>query len=151
MQNLLLWWNTSSSKRFLFSVSCTFRSTSLAANSWGAEEGRTIDGIFILDAVIEHRAEMHRDGEDTTLPSLLNPLLSGQHCPLLNMLWLSNACILTVWDCFCLLYVPLHYSTPTCCTLNHRLCSERNKHYFVLDEMSHCFLFFLSFINRDII
>lgn len=117
MQNLLLWWNTSSSKRFLFSVSCTFRSTSLAANSWGAEEGRTIDGIFILDAVIEHRAEMHRDGEDTTLPSLLNPLLSGQHCPLLNMLWLSNACILTVWDCFCLLYVPLHYSTPTCCTL----------------------------------
>lgn len=36
MQNLLLWGNTSSSKRFLFSVTCTF--FSVAAMSWGATE-----------------------------------------------------------------------------------------------------------------
>lgn len=75
-----------------------------------AEWGRTFGGVT---------ASEHGSGVKTAaLPSLLlSSLLFGQHCPLLNMLWLSNACILTVWDCFCLLYVPLHYATPTCCTL----------------------------------
>lgn len=82
-----------------------------------AEWGKTFGGVIPS----EHGSSERRG----TSSLLLSSLLFGQHCPLLNMMWLSNACILTVWDCFCLLYVPLHYATPNLLHSNHWLCVQR--------------------------
>lgn len=149
MQSLLLWWNTSCSKRFLFSVTCIwFCSTSFVANSWLAEEGITIVCIFIWMQCLNGRSWDYRGGGGggavLTLSTLLISLLSGQYCPLVNLLWLSKACIQTVWDCFCLLNVPLHYPTQPCCTLIIRLYVEREINIILCLMM--CVFGFIAFI-----
>lgn len=117
MQSLLLWWNTSSSKRFLFSVICILYVLFHLPRCQliGSRGGENYCCHIHLDAVIKYRTEMHRDGAVLTLPTLHISPFSRQHCPLLNMLWLSKACILTVG-----LLLPAVCPTalpPTCCTL----------------------------------
>ena len=124
MQSLLLWWNTSSSKRFLFSVTCIWF-CSWPPTHGEQRKGMTIVGIFIWMQWLDVGVKMHRGGGGgggrgavLTLPPLLISLLCGQHCPLVNMLWLSKACFQTVWDCFCLL-CPTALPHPTLLHSNH--------------------------------
>lgn len=104
-----------------------------------------------LDAVIERRTEMHRDGEVLTsysahLTSLWTTLPPVEYAMIVKSLY---------FNCVGLL-LPAVFPTalphPNLLHSNHRLCWERNKYYFVLDGRFHCcFYFHFYFFYRGYI
>lgn len=116
-------------------VSGMFCSTSLASNLLESREGNN-SMAYSFGCTDEMKSWYTQRGKQLwhLLPLLIS-LFCGQHCPLVNMHWLSKACIQTVGLLFACCMS--HCITPPypAALLSQTVCWERNK-YFMLDSMS---------------
>lgn len=131
MQNLLLWGNTSVVRDFcsLSPISCTFFSQLLPCHG---EQQRKMTIVCIFTWM-----QWITDQKCTKMKQYPHFLLCSSHFSLDNIApcricYDCQKLVFWLWDCFCLLYLPLHY--PNLRHSYHRLCWKRNK-YFVLDDL----------------
>lgn len=103
----------------------------VAAMSWGATEENDNFLHIHLDAVNNTQTRNAQRWSSIHTFKLCSSHFSLDNIAPCRICYDCQKLVFWLWDCFCLLYLPLHYNNLQ--HSYHRLCWERNKYYFVLE------------------